>query len=440
MAEKNKAKKNETDSKPLVPTLCNFIVTELVHDYGLKIENTVPGPQNIHMISSLRYNANKDSFNKILTSGASLCTKQNFTKYDEPGILKYIVGSTIKSIITDGSVHNKEITINGKKYHVTVVKRYSLNKAEEPNDGFMGGQFFENLQFGNYAPLGEEQRPVIVPDYYGGIYNTFKQGDPSKHKIYIFSPLVVRADSAGKANITDEKKMKPYFDTVGGITLINVIDNTPFTIKPFDEKLNPNGFFSNYTVKTSLIDGNIEQEWTDPDYKDIFKRNPANETNNKPNTFKEMSPLINDLTGNDPTLQKNKNVLETIANANNPSKNNNKANLKANEKPKIYLAKLNRELQSKRSGDWLPPLYILNFDDISQKIGQVNLKTYTNPKVAFQNIPETDKKKYFVKKNMYVLTHDTPLVAYSLYKNLNVLYITHDGSLVKFEADPTSEA
>ena len=88
----------------------------------------------------------------------------------------------------------------------------------------------------------------------------------------------------------------------------------------------------------------------------------------------------------------------------------------------------NSEIQSKRSGDWLPVIYILNYDPL---VNNQNLKTYTNP------IDPTTKGPFsaptsFNRDNMYIVTNDTPLVAFSLYSGVNVILI-NEGNFIKLK-------
>jgi len=82
----------------------------------------------------------------------------------------------------------------------------------------------------------------------------------------------------------------------------------------------------------------------------------------------------------------------------------------------------NSEIQSKRSGDWLPVIYILNYNSASAQ-----LKTYSNPIVPTQisfTAPST-----FEPTNMYIVTNDTPLVAFALYSGVNIILI-NDGKFI----------
>jgi hypothetical protein len=398
-------------------TLCDFVVTELIHDYGKSIDGTDPGPNNINMISSKRYKNNKIIFDNILSSGVPNCPISAFTKYDEPQILKHIAGSKIKEQISNKLIDGKLITtLNGNIYHV------NISDKKLPKNENSGEEFFTDLNFGHFSGTDS---PVILADTFSWVYRVFKRGNPSNKNIYIYNPLVVIADSASKANISDKKEMYEYFVDSNGVKLINVIDNSQFEAPLFNNVTDKTGFFSNYRVTTELnnYDENavkgkdIKQTWSNLNFQGQGQGNiiriPANKLNNKTNTFKRMTNWINNTTT--PTVISNAAALSNL-NKNDP------INKKIREL-------FNVELQSKRSGDWLPVIYILNYNP-----NNVKLKTYNDPD-NIENLDNNIKQKFFKKDNMYILTLDTPLVAFSLYCGVNVLYITADGKLVKFEAD-----
>ena len=373
-------------------------------------------PNNINMISSKRYNKNKKVFDKILTTAVPNCGN-DFIKYDEPGILKHIAGPNIKTEIKNKLIQNKEITtLNGNVYHVSI----SDKTIDKNKDNAVG--FFDDLNLGNYSGI---KSPVILADTYSWVYGMLKQGqNGGDRKIYIYNPLVVLADSASKVNINDEKKMKRYFDNPDGIKLINVVDEQPFKAPKFDindggQYFNKFGFFSNFSIITSLNENKkIQQTWSNLENQGAnitsVTRCPAGELNNKSHTFNRMTQIIN--------AQTNQTENTNTAAANRIAENN----PDANKKRELF----NIELQSKRSGDWLPVIYILNFDKQAP-----NLITFYDP--ANKNeLSRLEKDNFFNKQNMYVLTVDTPLVAFGLYCGINMLYITADGKVVKFEAHP----
>ena len=417
-------------------TLCDFVITELIHDFGDKIDGTDPGPEKVNMVSSKRYNKSRQQFNKILDLGVPNC-EGDYVKYDEPNILKRIAGANIKTDIENKLIQDKEITtINGNIYHVSISDRTIQKNSES------GIEFFKDLNFGyyrkerigrNYQRDSGTDTPVILADTYSWTYGLFKKGpgtdqNGERPKIYIYSPLVVLADSASKVNITDKKKMKCYFDNEDGVELINVIDEARFEAPKFT--IDYPGFFSNFKVTTYSKNGDIEQEWGDLKFqgnniKSVL-RFPAGELNNKRNTFNRMTQLMN---SKPPQTEKsNLDVINKISQIGKPGQS---ATEEIAKQRKI-VELLNIEFQSKRSGDWLPVIYILQY--APARNNTIKLITYKEPEIKEQI--QDNRLDYFYKENMYILTVDTPLVAFTLYCGINVLYITHDGKLVKFEAHP----
>jgi len=393
-------------------TLCDFVVTEMIHDYGsARGDSIVPGPNNINMLSATRYNKNKEIFNKILSSGVPNC--KSFTKYDEPGILKYIAGANIQQDIKTGKVDSKILTtINGNEYHVKIAdKNYEKNIDN-------GEEFFDDLAFGYYTEIDS---PVLLPDVHSWVYGMFKKGqNGGDRKIFMFSPLVVMADSAVKANITNKKSMQDFFDNPSGVELINVIDKARFMAPQFDLNEEVFGFFSKFSILNTYNENKkqVNQLWSGLEYQgrgitSILRPN-VHEANNMPTTFNRITQLINSKPPQ--TEKKNASVADKLA----------QDNPQSNKERELF----NIEIQSKRSGDWLPVVYILNY-----KNHDPELLTYIDPNDP-SSLDTYDEETYFKKENMYILTIDTPLVAYSLYSGVNVLYITADGKLVKFEADP----
>ena len=77
----------------------------------------------------------------------------------------------------------------------------------------------------------------------------------------------------------------------------------------------------------------------------------------------------------------------------------------------------NSEIQAKRSGDWLPVSYILQYPSLIK----TGLRTYTDPsnQASIVNFSPTAQ---FIPANMYIVTIDQPLVAYALYSGVNVIF------------------
>jgi hypothetical protein len=403
--------------------LCDFAVTEMIHDFGSSIEGTDPGPQSTNVIQAGRYKKDKILFDRLLSSGLPNNKCKTYTKYDEPGILKLITNNAkIKEMLKSKQLAGKEITtINGKVFRITIADRKTLSE----NNG--GAELYDQFEFNT-------DKPVVLADTFTWVFKTLKLGDWSPDKeMIIYNPLVVRADSASKVNITDKNDMKKYFANQTGINLINVVDRNDFTCQSFvnnypDVRFGAEdsyGFFSKYTIKTFFNKNEqLEQIWSglsNQGQKDNnIIRCPADKINNKTNTFNRMTLWINSQTKtSDPKRKEieNHGALSNLVQDNPVSRKNQEL--------------FNVELQSKRSGDWLPVLFILNYESYRENCDKKKIITYSNPNEKEDFDPDT-YNEYFVKNNMYILTIDTPLVAYSLYSGVNVLYITADNTIVNF--------
>jgi len=390
--------------------LCDFAVTELIHDFK-KIEPAIGEPE-IEGISSKRYNKSQEIFNKILSDVLNNCgSKTSFMKYTEPEILEEIAGANFKAKISNSTLNNTNITIsNGYTYNVKITSKTEINEKSPGvfDDSKCGIKLFYNLFGSNAEP------PILLIDVDMGITKYLKTGNSggTNRIVYMFSPVVVRADSATKMNLTDVKSLKKIFSSNDGIHLINIMDNSPFTTTITSDQNTANGFFSKYTVESYENGPNIDQKWrnfsiigTGSGSNKVLVRPDVNQTNNRTNVAKKIDPIINvgknEITG--PS-----NMAQT-----NPTANKNK---------EIF----NSEIQSKRSGDWLPVVYILKYND-----NKPPLQTYSNPidpstKGPF-NPPST-----FNKDNMYIVTNDTPLVAFALYSGVNVILI-NEGNFIKLK-------
>jgi hypothetical protein len=221
----------------------------------------------------------------------------------------------------------------------------------------------------------------------------------SSRQIYIFSPVVVRADSASKMNLNDKPTLRRNFGNSDGIKLLNVIDKSPFTANLAPKNNNVNGFFSKYTVKSYESGSNIDQTWsgfTNIGTGGVLTRVDVNETNNRTSVASKIDPIINRVPGTEKTGPNNmiKNDAKEIKN----------------------LEIFNSEIQAKRSGDWLPVSYILQYTSHTK-----DLRTYTDP-INPASIATFNAPPEFNPDNMYIVTIDQPLVAYSLYSGVNVIF------------------
>ena len=412
--------------------ICHFVPSELVHDY--KTDDL-----GIHSITASRYKKDKISFDILLKNNVEKCTNVKLEMFDEDNLIEYIMGRENFLLLKDkkNPLHQKIINLEytQKDYYITIGER--KNDDESPVDGV---KFFEKMDFG-YKNNKYNQKfngPVILADTTGWVLTTLKQGSSKPNlKMYIFSPLVVRADSALKINIDDKKKMEPYFINNSGIQLVNVVDNEPYTPAPKD-------FLSDFTITTRLNkDKKLEQVWSGIEFHSqntknkkvtevVRKVDGTDNSNDRPHTWKKMSPLINNL--NFPPDPYKFEILskqlrkEYATNTIFPADTIKLTSLARgkDQTNKTNREQFNVEAQSKRSGDWMPVYYIKDFND---KIRD-KLQTYNDPTV----ITLLNNKTDFVKENMWIMTIDRPLLAYTLFNNLNCFFVRMDGTAVNFQA------
>ena len=393
--------------------LCDFAVTELIHDF--KHISPAIGEPEINGISSKRYNDSQEVFDRILSDGLNGCgTSTSFIKYTEPEILEEIAGANFKANISNGTYHNQNITVStGSIYNVRITSKTEINESSPGvfDDSECGIKLFDNLFKKDAGP------PILLIDVDMGITKYLKTGNSggTARQVYMFSPVVVRADSATKMNLNSKPDLKKNFDNQNGIKLINVLDNSSFTTTITSNINTADGFFSKYTVESYENGPNIDQEWrgfsiigNGSGSNKVLIRPDVNQTNNRTSVAKKIDPIIN--VGNNEVTGPN-----SMANSKNANAGKNR---------EIF----NSEIQSKRSGDWLPVIYILNYDPL---VNNQNLKTYTNP------IDPTTKGPFsaptsFNRDNMYIVTNDTPLVAFSLYSGVNVILI-NEGNFIKLK-------
>jgi hypothetical protein len=407
--------KSQKNKKKSVVDLCDFAATELVHDFG-KIEPRKGEPE-ITGISIKRYDKSKVVFDRILSDGLNSCSAtDSFIKYTEPEILQQITGANFKANISNNTLNNTNITVStGSIYNVKITSKTEINESSPGvfDDSQCGIKLFDNL-FKDDAVF-----PILLIDTDGGITKYLKTGNSggANRQVYIFSPVVVRADSAPKMNLTSKKSLTDNFSDPDGIQFINVMDNEPFTTTVASDIKTSDGFFSKYEIKSYESGENINQEWsgfskigTGTGSDKVLIRADVNNTNNRNNIAKKIDPLIN--VGNN-----------EISGPSNMAKMD-KTNIEAAKNREIF----NSEIQSKRSGDWLPVLYILKYTTDKDK----DLKTYTNPIDPKTKAPFTAPAT-FNKNNMYIVTIDQPLVAYALYSGVNVIYIDGKGNFIKLK-------
>ena len=395
--------------------LCDFAVTELIHDF--KHINPAIGEPEINGISSKRYNNSQSVFDQILSDGLIGCgTSTSFIKYTEPEILEEIAGANFKANISNGTLHDKNITVStGSIYNVKITSKTVINESSPGvfDDSQCGIKLFDNLF------KGDAGAPILLIDVDMGITKYLKTGNSGgpTRQVYMFSPVVVRADSATKMNLNSKPDLKKNFDSQNGIKLINVLDNSSFTTTVTTNIDTANGFFSKYTVESYENGPNIDQRWSgfsiigndSGSGNKVLIRPDVNQTNNRTSVAKKIDPIIN-IPNKDEKSGPNSMVQSTNANA--------------GKSREIF----NSEIQSKRSGDWLPVIYILNYNPA---VNNPQLKTYVNPIDPATKGPFSAPTT-FNRDNMYIVTNDTPLVAFSLYSGVNVILI-NEGNFIKLK-------
>lgn len=451
--------------------LKDFILLEMLHDYKSERDNTTEKKQSARVINTKRYKKkypqkkfiNKVNLDKILNIGipdefTHLTFNENiermFTNGEpETTMLSYITGmskkKTIQSFMKDEVLKSPD-EIGLWDFTCPISNNHFNVKAVPRSDE---GSNFTNKLF--------DKNPVILTDTMVWVWKTFKSGNqPSSSdnvkKIYCYSPLPVRADSASKAESIDLKTIKdhkpyPWFQSATstkGIQLVNVISNDTFTSKFFnsyDSNITNHGFFSKYEITTKInpYDKNlIQQEWKGLEFAGsdgsinetsaiitsnnrIVKINNAHYENSQPKTFIDINSRINEESniGNfNKDLEDNDTVLNNLFKFN---------NLKNNiDREIVSLA-----LQRKRSGDWLPVHYIRDWNDVTPPELR-DLSLDSAEKDLKDELLEPSDKIFFKKNNMYILTNDRPLVSYCILCGINVLFIaatTPDPLLIKFE-------
>ena len=393
--------------------LCDFAVTELIHDF--KHISPAIGEPEINGISSKRYNNSQSVFDRILSDGLNGCgASTSFIKYTEPEILEEIAGANFKANISNGTLHDKDIIVSsGFTYNVKITSKTVINESSPGvfDDSQCGIKLYDNLFDGDAGP------PILLIDVDMGITKYLKTGNSggTSRQVYMFSPVVVRADSATKMNLNSKPDLKKNFASQNGINLINVLDNSNFTTTVTTNINTADGFFSKYTVESYENGQNIDQRWSGfsvigsgSGNNKVLIRPDVNQTNNRTSVAKKIDPIINIPKANEIAGPSN-----MIKNDTNAAKNR-----------EIF----NSEIQSKRSGDWLPVIYILKYNPA---VNNQHLKTYANPIDPATKGPFSAPST-FNKDNMYIVTNDTPLVAFSLYSGVNVVLI-NEGNFIKLK-------
>lgn len=441
--------------------LKEFIFCEMIHDFKT---DRMKRPQGhvigADVINFKRYSCYADKFNQILDSGVT--TAQTSAPYNsilncssdnvEDTLLSYIANTSplnlqdfINSkIALNGTVTATQITTNvtNHKYNIRGIRK----------DKIVSGSNLLTI-IGNNTPIFLIDTGSIIRDLKKGKADTTKQA-------YIFSPLVTMCDSAGGFDPIDginTSKNKIRFandkGTIGktlftGIILNNVYSTSDYTISPATPHTS-NEFFSKFTIniKYNPSTKKIIQTWTNGtdtfgtgppagyNYPQNFityewyednkntsvtsKKSfaatvtahtfePPDILNSQPNCFNFIRKYINGPEKTPPVAAKptNQRWLENEARL--------MSNTTFNNRVALALA-----LQRKRAGDWLPVSYILDYDsnNAAIKLTQQNWDT-TNKKIITAPLPSANFKSI----DMYIVTEDRPLVAYCLFRGVNVIY------------------
>ena len=448
-----------------------FILCEMIHDFKTDRKNRPKGEViGADVINYTRYSFYADRFNKILDSGIPDSVKTNTTSsYNdilhcssdnvEDVLLRYIANTGSenlqdfikKQVSASGIVATtiKTRALKGKPGSVCV---YTVNGIE--SNKITGIKLYDIIK------SSSSYDPIFLIDT-GSIIRDLKKGKADHTRnAYIFSPLVTMCDPAGGLDPIDglstsnnKVRFATHNNSIGkapftGIRLNNVYSTSAYEISYSSQ----DKFFSNFDIKITYdaLQKKLKQEWTyrgtnpppigvgPPDgykypkheityewfadsktanltsFKNALNRHtfePANILNSQPNCFNFIRQYINAKEDNPPEPAKPGN-LRWIANENKLMNNVTFENRVA-----LALA-----LQRKRAGDWLPVSYILDYD--SNNASQILIeKNWDNSNTTAQ---KEDKKKLpsntFKSQDMFIVTLDRPLVAYCLFRGVNVIY------------------
>jgi hypothetical protein len=458
-----------------------FIFCEMIHDFKTDRKKRPQGHIiGADVINFKRYNSYDVTFNEIMDSGITVvsssssyndilqCSSDNV----EDTLLQYIANT--KPLTLQDFIKNK-VNGNGRVSTTitTNVTGYNYNVEGIEKDKIQSGSDLHNIVCGGTST----HKPIFLVDT-GGIIKDLKKGMATPNKeAYIFSPLVTMCDSAGGLDPIDGinvaiNKIR-FANAAGqigntlftGIKLNNVYSTSEYTISGGNATNLKNIFFSDFNIKITYNPSNkkVKQEWrgTQPigsgpppppignnyqpnhityewyegsnKHSTLCKKSfPANETshtfepavilNSQPNCFHFIRQYINGpekippepaIPNNQRWKENESKLLSTI------TYNNFRA---------LALA-----LQRKRAGDWLPVSYILDYDSgkaVPNKIILTQQNWDTKNKEVITN---TLSSMSFESKDMYIVTEDRPLVAYCLFRGVNVVYYMNGFGPVVFK-------
>ena len=469
--------------------LKDFLLLEMIHDYKTKELSK----SKSDVISTNRYKKkhqnqniiNKNNFDYILELGVPPSTTT--TTF-------YNFNTTISRAITNNEPETTFLRFMTNLPKKTTFQKFMINKILASESGIVGKHSFtcpvSNFTYDvvavtrtshgtEFANLLFDKNPVILTDTIDWVFKEFKSHDDDKKpnygsvtKIFCFSPLVVRADSASKANTTDLETIKNHnpvwfeSEPSKGVELVNIISNKSY--ETGTNSSNPGfnqspttgfnqsprtGFFSKFGVSTfknpyDTTEDKISQKWNNLSFAGTsgeLKLNDAHYENNRVKTFEDISTRINSPPLND--SQSDAQILLA-----NDKKLQNLVDQAKSVPPSVTStnAKLNAEivslaLQRKRSGDWLPVSYLLDYNDDPSSLelidNSLKIDSTGNQYLHGQKIDNSHPyAEFFKKDNMFILTNDRPLVAYCILRGVNVLFTckTSPACVIKFQKRNTN--
>jgi hypothetical protein len=466
--------------------LKDFIFCEMIHDFKTERKKRPKGEViGADVINYARYSFYEDRFSKILNSGIDTtsissyndvlhCSSDNV----EDVLLRYIANTGSENLqdfikkqvkasgIVDTQITTRATTTNkaGFIYNVMGIEKNKITSGKKLYDIIMSKS----------STTGAQGKPIFLLDT-GNIIRDLKKGKAEPTiEAYIFSPLVTMSDPAGGLDPIDglsTSNNKIRFATsnnqIGktktnftGIRLNNVYSTSDYTVN------HGSHFFSNFEIKISYDYSvkKVKQKWTyngpigvGPPHGYKYQKNaityewyadsktvnktsfpntlyshtfePADILNSQPNCFNFIRQYINEIEnpkkpvpaippkigypGNSRWLQNHNRIMHHDVDDN-----------------RVALA---LALQRKRAGDWLPVSYILDYDTIKQ--GQsLTQKNWDNSAPKAQKVAETKfVSSSFAAKDMYIVTIDRPLVAYCLFRGVNVIYYMNNFGPVVFK-------
>lgn len=464
--------------------LKDFIFCEMIHDFKTDRKKRPKGEViGADVINYARYSFYEDRFSKILNSGIN--TKSTSSYNDvlhcssdnvEDVLLRYIANTGsenlqdfIKKQVTALGTVDTQITTRATKTKVG----FSYNVMGIEKNKIKSGKKLYEIIMSKPSTTGAQGKPIFLVDT-GNIIRDLKKGkaEPTT-EAYIFSPLVTMCDPGGGLDpidglstsnnkirfATSNKQIGKTKINFTGIRLNNVYSTSDYTVNQ------GSGFFSNFEIKITYdySQKKVKQEWTNPttigvgpphgykyqknaityewyaDSKTVNKTSfpitlnshtfkPADILNSQPNCFNFIRQYINEIEATPPVPA----IPPKNGYPGNARWLQNHSRIMHSEMYDNRLA-LALALQRKRAGDWLPVSYILDYDAING--GQIlTQKNWDNSVPKAQKVAETKLvSSSFEAKNMYIVTIDRPLVAYCLFRGVNVIYYMNGFGPVVFK-------